>query len=158
VADLPLRVAYPSCNPASLARDLARALSADGRLVVRSNPTARLLPKTSHVEALPCFERGGSAPELGAELLGQGVTTCAVAGSNIGFSPGCVGDRVAQAESLADAPRRRPDHRHSGRSNSAELEASVGPALRIAASSSPCCDRGWPLTSARSLSEAATVA
>ncbi|APD48962.1 23S rRNA (uracil(1939)-C(5))-methyltransferase RlmD [Synechococcus sp. CS-602] len=56
VADPPARVAYLSCNPASLARDLAR-LSADGRLVVRSIQPLDFFPQTSHVEALAVLER-----------------------------------------------------------------------------------------------------
>jgi len=56
VADPPARVAYLSCNPASLARDLAR-LSADGHLVVRSIQPLDFFPQTSHVEALAVLER-----------------------------------------------------------------------------------------------------
>jgi 23S rRNA (uracil1939-C5)-methyltransferase len=52
----PQRLAYLSCNPASLARDLAR-LCADASLRLISVQPLDFFPQTSHVEALAVLER-----------------------------------------------------------------------------------------------------
>jgi 23S rRNA (uracil1939-C5)-methyltransferase len=55
-AEPPATVAYISCNPATLARDLA-LLTGEGRLAVRSVQPIDFFPQTSHVETLAVLKR-----------------------------------------------------------------------------------------------------
>jgi 23S rRNA (uracil1939-C5)-methyltransferase len=52
----PATVAYISCNPATLARDLA-LLTGEGRLAVHSVQPIDFFPQTSHVETLAVLKR-----------------------------------------------------------------------------------------------------
>ncbi|MFS6827606.1 hypothetical protein [Cyanobium sp. ATX-6F1] len=49
-------MAYLSCNPATLARDLAM-LCAEGRLTLTSVQPVDFFPQTSHVESLAILQR-----------------------------------------------------------------------------------------------------
>jgi 23S rRNA (uracil1939-C5)-methyltransferase len=59
----PRRVVYLSCDPATLARDLARLVA--GGLALRSAAAIDLFPQTPHVEALATLSRdgAGAAPQ-----------------------------------------------------------------------------------------------
>ena len=52
----PATVAYISCNPATLARDLA-LLTGEGRLAVQRVQPIDFFPQTSHVECLAVLKR-----------------------------------------------------------------------------------------------------
>lgn len=56
--DPPERLAYVSCNPATLARDLAQ-LTADGRLTLDWVQPLDFFPQTTHCEAVACLVRSG---------------------------------------------------------------------------------------------------
>jgi 23S rRNA (uracil1939-C5)-methyltransferase len=55
-AEPPATVAYLSCNPATLARDLA-LLTGEGRLAVQRVQPIDFFPQTSHVECLAVLKR-----------------------------------------------------------------------------------------------------
>lgn len=55
-ADAPRRIVYVSCNPATLARDLAVLVHEKG-YVVRGVGIANMFPQTSHVESIALVER-----------------------------------------------------------------------------------------------------
>ena len=55
-ADLPSRIVYVSCNPATLARDAAVLVSAKGYRFVAA-AAVNMFPHTSHVESIAIFER-----------------------------------------------------------------------------------------------------
>ena len=57
----PERIAYVSCNPATLARDLAR-LTANGNLELRSVQPLDFFPQTTHTEALAVLVRRAVRP------------------------------------------------------------------------------------------------
>ena len=54
--DLPSRIVYVSCNPATLARDAAVLVSAKGYRFVAA-AAVNMFPHTSHVESIAIFER-----------------------------------------------------------------------------------------------------
>lgn len=56
LADPPERLAYVSCNPATLARDLSQ-LTADGRLTLEWVQPLDFFPQTTHCEAVACLVR-----------------------------------------------------------------------------------------------------
>ena len=55
-ADPPERLAYVSCNPATLARDLAQ-LTADGQLTLEWVQPLDFFPQTTHCEVIACLVR-----------------------------------------------------------------------------------------------------
>lgn len=69
LADPPERVAYVSCNPATLARDLAQ-LTSDGQLRLEWVQPLDFFPQTTHCEAVACLVRTsdqrGSVPPASA--------------------------------------------------------------------------------------------
>ena len=50
------RIAYVSCDPQTLARDL-KAVLADGRYVIKSVQPVDLFPQTYHVETVTILEK-----------------------------------------------------------------------------------------------------
>jgi 23S rRNA (uracil1939-C5)-methyltransferase len=58
-AEPPARIAYVSCNPSTLARDLAR-LTAKGSLELQSVHPLDFFPQTTHTEAMAVLVRPGA--------------------------------------------------------------------------------------------------
>jgi 23S rRNA (uracil1939-C5)-methyltransferase len=51
------RLVYVSCNPESLARDVAELCSGDGALTLRHVQPVDMFPQTTHVECVAVLER-----------------------------------------------------------------------------------------------------